>query len=77
MIDIKLLALVLLIGIILGFLLAAKIGIGDTNIENNIGKIKGNDGTVNVEQKQPVIEPKKPLVKRVFQSIFTRKNKSK
>jgi len=73
MIDIKLLALVLLIGIIIGFLLAVKIGVGDTNIENNIKKIKGNDGTVNVEQTQPEIEPKKPFFKR----IFTRKNRSK
>jgi len=73
MIDIKLIALILLIGFIAGFITAAKIGVGDTHIENNIKKIKGNDGVVNVEQKQPDIELKKPFLKR----LFTRKNKIK
>jgi len=63
----------IIIGIVIGLVIAKKIGIGDTNIENNIGKIKRNDGTVNVEQKQPEIKPKKPFFKR----IFTRKNRSK
>lgn len=71
--DLKLAAVFILIGFGCGLLAAAKVGIGVTNIENNIGKVKGNGGTVQVDQTTPAQpEPKK---KGFLKRIFTKKDK--
>lgn len=60
-----------LLGIIIGIIIAAKIGIGDnvTTNNNEIGKIKtkGDNSPIDVEQIRPT-EPakKKPFFKRIF-----------
>ncbi len=65
-----------LIGIICGLIIGVFIGANiapDTEITNNIEKIKGNDGVVNVDQSiesQPA-KNKKGWLKR----IFTKKEK--
>lgn len=65
-----------LIGIIFGLVIGVFIGANiapDTEITNNIEKIKGNDGVVNVDQsiEQQQKKNKKGWLKR----IFTKKNK--
>ena len=62
-----------IIGLVLGFIIGAKITDKDvTMITNEIGKIKtkGNDSPVNADQKQePTIQKdKKPFFKRIFKS---------
>ena len=65
-----------LVGIIFGLIIGVLIGANiapDTEITNNIEKIKGNDGVVNVDQsiEQQPTKKKKGWLKR----IFTKKNK--
>lgn len=50
------------LGVIVGIIVAVKVGLG-TTISNEIGKIKRNDGVVNVDQKT---EPRNGLFKRIF-----------
>ena len=72
--DIKLIALILSIGIVIGMVISAKLKIGSTEITNEIRKVKGNGGIVDISQSMPSeikTEPKKGLFKR----IFPRKNK--
>lgn len=74
MTDIKILALVLVIGICIGMVISAKLKIGSTEITNEICKVKGNGGIVDISQSMPSeikTEPRKGLFKR----IFSRKNK--
>ena len=65
-----------LVGIIFGLIIGVFIGANiapDTEITNNIEKIKGNDGVVNVDQSidQQPTKKKKGWLKR----ILTKKNK--
>ena len=60
-----------LVGIILGLIIGVFIGANiapDTEITNNIEKIKGNDGVVNVDQsiEQQHTKKKKGWLKRIF-----------
>ena len=55
----------------LGVIITFKFGTKPAEITNNIGKIKRNDGNLDIQQVQEKTEPKKGLFKR----IFKRKNK--
>lgn len=73
--EIKLCIIFLLIGFILGIIVSAKLKINGTEISNHIDKIKGNNGSVTVDQTIPAEMTSEQKKEGLFKRIFKRKNK--
>lgn len=64
-------------GLIVGFVVAVKVGAGGTTNENHIGKIKttGDASPVDADFKMPEVVTEKTKKRGFFRKIFTKKSK--
>lgn len=65
-------------GLLIGFVMAVKIGAGGTVNENHIGKVKtkGDNSPVDADQKMAVPVKKENQKRGIFRKIFTKKIKA-